>query len=96
VGGGGGGADPDNVAAGGATDARCGERGVTLDKRVMFAHLPSAFSPPSTFLLQCFLRLFLAGCEALSREKIRSIGSQHYHCNFLLLQDFNFKSNRNY
>ncbi len=68
--GGWGGADPDNVAAGGATDARCGERGgkgVTLDKRVMFAHLPSAFSPPSTFLLQCFLLLFLAGCEALSR-----------------------------
>ncbi len=68
MGGGGGGADPDNVASGGATGAgRGGGRGVTLDKRVMFALLPSAFSPPSTFLLQCFLRLFRAGCEALSR-----------------------------
>ncbi len=40
---------------------------VVLDKKAMFANLPSAFNSPSTFLLQSFLHLFLAGCEALSR-----------------------------
>ncbi len=40
---------------------------VVLDKQAMFAYLPSAFSPPSISLLQFLLRLFLAGCEALSR-----------------------------
>ncbi len=37
------------------------------DKQAMFAYLPSAYSPPSISILQCLLRLFLAGCEALSR-----------------------------
>ncbi len=48
---------------------RGGEGGeeVVLDKQAMFAYLPSAFSPPSISLLQFLLRLFLAGCEALSR-----------------------------
>ncbi len=32
---------------------------------------------PSLSLLQCLFRLLLAGCEALSRLKIRSIGSKH-------------------
>ncbi len=46
------------------------ERGgeeVSLNKQTMFAYLPSASSSPSISLLQFLLRLFLAGCEALSR-----------------------------
>jgi hypothetical protein len=35
----------------------------------MFAYLPSAFSSASISLLQFLLRLFLAGCEALSLDK---------------------------
>ncbi len=31
------------------------------------AQTPAAFSPPSISILQCLLRLFLAGCEAPSR-----------------------------
>jgi hypothetical protein len=46
---------------------RGGGEEVVLDKQAMIAHLPSAFNSPPTFLLQCFLCLFLAGCEALSR-----------------------------
>jgi hypothetical protein len=52
---------------GGSEKRGGGGEEVVLDKQAMFAYLPSAISPPSISLLQFLLRLFLAGCEALSR-----------------------------
>jgi hypothetical protein len=90
-------ANPVNVAAGGATDARCGERGrkgVTLDKWVMFAYFPSAFSSPFHFSSPSLISGWLWGSLSIKNliDRIPTIRPWKY-CNYKTFYSFSYKNN---